>query len=359
MPSKQLVSVVGGSRQARSVEVGSKLWSLDGTRIVQTTVVGISAVKAREVVDVVTDRVTFTVAPRQELRTTEGWVPAVHAAGTMLAWTHTRKLCRERMTIVAGYEFGYFVGATCADGTVGKNYVSLVVNEESFASRYAECLTKATGLYARLEAVTRPSGFLERDIPGFRVRVVSSYLADALRQYVGGDAHHMRQRFPRVVLRDIGTFEGFLDGYVEGDGFRHKKWDGRTVVSANVPFLKDLALIIGARFTPGRRGPPLRSSSPTDGRPGEPSRPNGTPWIPSNPPGSRSATSDCAEPAGQSPSPSTAIASTPIPASWSTGISPGRPGEPGYVRPSEPPPCRRSRRLPGVCRRVPGRSLPL
>lgn len=254
LPSKQLVSVVGGSRQARSVEVGSKLWSLDGTRIVQTTVVGISAVKAREVVDVVTDRVTFTVAPRQELRTTEGWVPAVHAAGTMLAWTHTRKLCRERMTIVAGYEFGYFVGATCADGTVGKNYVSLVVNEESFASRYAECLTKATGLYARLEAVTRPSGFLERDIPGFRVRVVSSYLADALRQYVGGDAHHMRQRFPRVVLRDIGTFEGFLDGYVEGDGFRHKKWDGRTVVSANVPFLKDLALIIGARFTPRPKG---------------------------------------------------------------------------------------------------------
>jgi hypothetical protein len=137
--------VVGGGRQARNVEVGSKLWSLDGARTVQTTVVGISAVKAREVVDVVTDRVTFTVAPRQELRTTEGWVPAVHATGTMTAWTHARKLFRERPTIVAGYDFGYFVGATCADGTVGKNYVSLVANDESFASRYAECLTTASG----------------------------------------------------------------------------------------------------------------------------------------------------------------------------------------------------------------------
>ncbi|MFF5371928.1 hypothetical protein [Streptomyces sp. NPDC013187] len=88
LPSKQLVSVVGGGSQARDVEVGSKRWSLDGTRTVQTTVVGISAVKAREVVDVVTDRLTFTVASQQELRTTEGWVPAVHARGAMIARTH-------------------------------------------------------------------------------------------------------------------------------------------------------------------------------------------------------------------------------------------------------------------------------
>lgn len=254
LPSKQLVNVVGGVRQARHVEVGCKLWSLDGTRTVQTTVVEVTAVKAREVVDVVTDRVTFTVAAQQELCTADGWVPAVDAAGGMLAWTHARKLCRERLTIRLGYEFGYFVGATCADGTVGKNCVSLVVNEEDFAARYAKCLTKATGLSARLEPVTRPSGYLKRDVPGFRVRVVSSYLADAMRQYVGGDAHHMRQQFPRVVLSDIDTFEGFLDGYVEGDGFRHKKWDGRTVVSSNVPFLAELACIIGARFTPRPKG---------------------------------------------------------------------------------------------------------
>ncbi|MFF8966616.1 hypothetical protein ACF1BK_28135 [Streptomyces globisporus] len=91
-------------------------------------------------------------------------------------------------------------------------------------------------------------------MPGFRVRVVSSYLADALRQYAGGDAHHMRQAFPRVVLRDREV----LDGYADGDGCRAKRWAGRTLVSANVPFLVDLAEIIGARFTP--RG---RASRPT------------------------------------------------------------------------------------------------
>ena len=55
-------------------------------------------------------------------------------------------------------------------------------------------------------------------------------------------------------MRDIDTFNGFLDGYIDGDGFRHKRWQARTVVSANAPFLADLAQIIGARFTPKRRG---------------------------------------------------------------------------------------------------------
>ncbi|MFF5334779.1 hypothetical protein [Streptomyces sp. NPDC013181] len=213
-----------------------------------------SAARGREAVDVVTSHATFTVAPEQLLGTPDGWVHARDAAGTVLAWAQTRKLCRKRLTIRPGYEFGYFVGATCADGTVGANYVSLVVNDKAFATKYARCLRGATGLSARLEAVTRPSGYLGRDVPGFRVRVVSSYLADAMRQYTGGDAHHMRQRFPRVVLWDRDVFDGFLDGYADGDGCRSRAWDGRVLVSANVGFLAELAQVIGARFTPRPRG---------------------------------------------------------------------------------------------------------
>jgi len=110
---------------------------LDGERTVQTTVTEVAAVKVREVVEIVTDHVTFTVAPDQMLGTPDGWVHARDAEGTVLAWTHARKLCRERLTIKPGYDFGYLVGATCSDGTVGKNYVSLIVNDQSFAGRYA------------------------------------------------------------------------------------------------------------------------------------------------------------------------------------------------------------------------------
>ncbi|MFF3264220.1 hypothetical protein ACFYWO_34250 [Streptomyces sp. NPDC002932] len=253
-PSRQTVNSVGGRERAGDVRVGGRLWTLDGDRTVRTTVVGVSAVKARDAVDVVTGHTTFTVSPDQLLGTPDGWVHARDAIGTVLAWTHARKLCRERLTIRPGYDFGYFVGATCADGTVGTNYVSLVVNDEAFAAKYARSLKAATGLRARLEAVSRPSGYLGRQVPGFRVRIVSSYLADAMRQYTGGDAHHMRQRFPRVVLRDRGVFDGFLDGYADGDGCRSKTWAGRVLVSANVGFLTELAQVIGARFTPRPRG---------------------------------------------------------------------------------------------------------
>ncbi|MER5201934.1 hypothetical protein [Streptomyces sp. NPDC002825] len=249
-----LVNLVDGCAQAKNVVPGSVMWTLDGDRTVQTTVVDVTAVKGRQAVDVVTDHMTFTVGPDLLLLTPDGWRRATDTAGTTVAWTHAKKLCRERLTIRPGFEFGYFVGATCADGTVGKNYVSLIVNEEDFAARYATALTACTGLPACLEAVTRPSGYLKRQLPGFRVRVVSSYLADAVRHYVGGDAHHMRQGFPRVVLRDIDTFEGFLDGYIDGDGHRSKHWNGRVIASANVPFLVELAQVIGARFTPRPQG---------------------------------------------------------------------------------------------------------
>ncbi|MFE3288392.1 hypothetical protein ACFXJJ_35545, partial [Streptomyces sp. NPDC059233] len=214
--------------------------------------------KTRALVDVTTDHSTFAVAPDQLLWTPDGWTHARDAVGTVVAWAHARKLRRERLSIRPGYQLGYLIGATCSDGTVGKNQVSLVVNDEAFATKYARALTGATGLYARLEPVTRPSGYLGRDLPGFRVRVVSSYLADLMRQYVGGDAHHMRQGFPRVVLRDEETFGGFLDGYEDGDGYRIKRWPARALVSSNVPFLEDLAEIIGARFTPRANGPASR-----------------------------------------------------------------------------------------------------
>ncbi|GHF76416.1 hypothetical protein GCM10018783_53320 [Streptomyces griseosporeus] len=248
------MNVVGGRLRARDVSVGCRVWTMDGSRTVQTTVAEVAAAEARHLVDVVTDHATFTVAPEQLLGSPDGWVHAHDAAGTVLAWTPARKLCRERLTVRPGYDLGYLVGATCSDGTVGKNYVSLVVNDRAFAERYAKSLLGATGLAARVQAVVRPSGYLQREAPGFRVRVVSSYLADLMRQYTGGDAHHQRQRFPRVVLHDRDTFEGFLDGYTDGDGFRSKRWSGRVLVSANVPFLAELAGVIGARFTPRTAG---------------------------------------------------------------------------------------------------------
>ncbi|WP_258043318.1 MULTISPECIES: hypothetical protein [unclassified Streptomyces] len=162
LPSKQTVNAVGGRLQAREIAVGTRLWTLDGSRAAQTTVTDVTAVKARAAVEVVTSHAAFTVSGNFLLATPGGWTRAEDATGSTVAWTHARKLCRERLTFRMGYAFGYFVGATCADGTVGRNYVSLVVNDEAFATRYARSLTEATGLEARLQPVVRPSGYLGR-----------------------------------------------------------------------------------------------------------------------------------------------------------------------------------------------------
>lgn len=158
LPSKQTVNAVGGRLQAREIAVGTRLWTLDGSRAAQTTVTGVTAVKARAAVEVVTSHAAFTVAGGLLLATPSGWIRAEDAPGSTIAWTHPRKLCRERLTFRMGYAFGYFVGATCADGTVGKNYVSLVVNDEAFATRYARCLTEATAWKQGFSSSCGPPG---------------------------------------------------------------------------------------------------------------------------------------------------------------------------------------------------------
>lgn len=251
VPSKQHVNAVGGSKPACEVRLGDQLWTLVEGRAEPTTVTKISARPARELVEGKTTGGTFRLTPDHPLATPEGWQEAKDVAGTFIEWTNPRGLCRDRWRPALGYDFGYVVGTVCADGTVGDRYISLVVNDEEYAKKFAVALRRSFGIDAKIESVERPSGYTKRMTAGFRVRVVSSYLADLMRQYVGGDAHHMRQRFPVVVLNDERTFHGFLDGYIDGDGCRSKASAGSTIVSGNVPFLEDLATVIGARFTPG------------------------------------------------------------------------------------------------------------
>jgi GTP cyclohydrolase I len=250
VPSMQAVNAVGGQKAARDVRVGDELWTLVDGRVRPTRVARVEARKTRELVEVRTEEGTFRVTPDHPFATPQGWTEAKDLEGTFVEWTAPRSLCRQRHAPTIGYDLGYAVGAICADGTVGKRYVSLVVNDQEYAKRFAFSMERAFDVSAEIEAVERPSGYLGRPVAGWRVRIVSSYLAELIRQYVGGDAHHLRQRFPRVVLSDERTFAGFLDGYVDGDGYRSRHSAGRLVVSGNVPFLIDLSNIVGARFSP-------------------------------------------------------------------------------------------------------------
>ena len=250
VPGKQTVNLVGGAKPARDVRLGDRFWTLVDGKVEQTEVVEVNSHQKRELVEVVTEKGRFQVTPDHPLATPQGWQEAKDVEGSYIEWTPPRKLCRRRWQPMVGYEFGYALGALCSDGTVGDTYVSLVVNDRDFAKRFAYALDHAFGIDASIEEVERPSGYPQRQVEGFRVRAVSSYLADLMRQYVGGDAHHQRQRFPRVVMSDEITFRGFLDAYVDGDGYRSKCGRGRMLTSTNAAFLEGIAQVIGARFTP-------------------------------------------------------------------------------------------------------------
>jgi GTP cyclohydrolase I len=237
VPSKQMVNAVGGQKQAREVRVGDELWTLVNGRALPTQVTQVGSHQTRELVEVRTEEATFRVTPDHPFATPQGWTEAKDLEGTFVEWTAPRSLCRPRYAPTVGYDFGYAIGTICADGTVSKRSVSLVVNDYEYAKRFAVSMGRAFAIGAELEEVERPSGYPQRPVAGWRVRIVSSYLAELIRQYVGGDAHHLRQRFPRVVLNDVSAFSGFLDGYVDGDGCRSKHTAGRTVVSGNVPSL--------------------------------------------------------------------------------------------------------------------------
>lgn len=254
IPSNQFVNVVGGAKRASDVRIGDRLWTLHNGKVEKTTVSDIRCRHARELVEVTTTEGTFRVTPDHPFATSRGWVEAADLEGCEIEWTPPKVLCRSSITPRMGYSLGYVIGAVCSDGTVGKRSISLVVNEHGFADKFANALEQAFGLQPRVEAVSRPSDYTGEPTPGFRVRVVSSYLADLFRSWLGGDAHHMRQHFPRVVLGSEECMQGFIDGYVDGDGFRVRQDTGSIVVGSNTPFLQAFADAVDARFSPAMAG---------------------------------------------------------------------------------------------------------
>jgi hypothetical protein len=161
-----------------------------------------------------------------------------------------RRLCRDRWPVQEGYELGYVLGAVASDASIqDRRRISLVVRDREFADRFAEALEVAFDLAAHVEPISVPSGFLQREIPMFRVRVVSSYVAELMLHWFGGSKATREFHFPRVVLRSQEMMQGFLDGYCDGDGTDVKGAGkgARMIISANEGFLEELSAVLGNR----------------------------------------------------------------------------------------------------------------
>jgi GTP cyclohydrolase I len=259
VPSKELVNAVGGVKQASTVQVGDKLWTFDDAgALVQTEVVSIGWRRTDELVDIRAGRHHVRLTPNHPVMTPGGWVDAGDLGpGQKIQTFPTKRLCQERYIVHEGYELGYALGAIGSDGSVqdGRR-ISLVVNDEAFAGRFAHCLRMAFGVDPTIEPIQVPSGYLKRDVPMYRVRIVSRHIASLMLHWFGGTKATKAFHFPRVVLRSKELMEGFLDGYVDGDGcWNTTRNDGsRTIISSNIGFLDELGTVLGTKPYIDRRG---------------------------------------------------------------------------------------------------------
>lgn len=259
VPSKQLVDVVGGQRPAAAVRVGDWLYTFVQGRLATTRVVALSRRSTRDLVMVKPSAsAAIFLTPEHPVMTPEGWVPAgALRQGDLIEWMHPRRYVQRRYPVREGYHLGYALGAIAADGSIqdGRR-ISLCVRSREFAQRFADAAAAAFGIAPRVESVAVPSGYLGRPVPMFRVRIVSSYLAGLMLRWFrcGGKTKGTREfQLPSPVLGTRDMTQGFLDGYIDGDGYVLKQ-TGRMIISANARFLTQLGAVVGSKPAPALSG---------------------------------------------------------------------------------------------------------
>lgn len=297
VPSKQKVNAVDGAKCARNVRPGDLLWTFDGAGcLAQTEVVSVRSRKTYEMVRIRAGSGAFDLTPEHPvLARGRGWTRAGDLEpGDHVQWLHSRRLCMDRHPVHEGYALGYVIGAVGAEASIqdGRR-VSFVVSDLAFAEKYRKCLHEAFELDAEIHEVDVPSGFLQREVRMYRVRVVSRHLAHLLLMWFGERGEQKETKgfhFPRVVLRSREMMGGFLDGYCDGDGCSTQN-GSRTIASANRTFLRELGEVLATRPQPwpDKPGGDLRVSQHWDkpgwyGKPGfhpqdEPLRPPDATWT--------------------------------------------------------------------------------
>jgi GTP cyclohydrolase I len=253
--SKQIVNAVSGAKKASEVAVGDELWTLEKGFLAKTKVTAVSSRKTYDVVLLSTSGGTIKISKDHPIKGEHGWCEAGDLRpGDRVEWFPPRKLCRRGFSVAPGYQLGYLLGAVASEGSVqDERRISMVVGDRSFAERVAEAWRGAFSINPRVENIEVDSGFLGRKIPMCRVRVVSSYAAEKVSRWlkIPKDCWDKTRgfRFPEVVTSSQEMTQGFLDGYIDGDGT--PSGAGNSIITANATFARELA---GYLQTPvGRR----------------------------------------------------------------------------------------------------------
>ena len=255
VPGKQHVNAVSGTKRASEIRVHDELWTLDKGFLAKTRVARVTAHKTYDVVVLHTTGGSIKLTGDHPVKTERAWCQAADLLpGDRVEWFPPRRLCREALQPVTGYDLGYLIGAVASEGSIqDERRISVVVGNRGFAEKVAAAWRAAFSINASVENVMVDSGFLKRKIPMHRVRVVSGYAAEKISGWLKlprGCRDKTRSfRFPSVVTTLQEMTQGFLDGYVDGDG--SPNGNGHRIFTANGDFARELAEYLQ---TPVRRG---------------------------------------------------------------------------------------------------------
>ena len=124
-------------------------------------------------------------------------------------------MCDYKITekIPLDYDFGYLIGAYCAEGCMTKHQISIANNDSEYLKpieRICERFNITTKIYKVSDKIE--SGWTSQDI-----RIYNTLLCDILSNLCGKLSHNKRVS-EKIVFSNPECMCGFLDAYIAGDG---------------------------------------------------------------------------------------------------------------------------------------------
>ena len=257
VPCDQYINSINGAKRAREIKVGNQLWTSKNGIPVATTVSQITTHTAPKIVKITLENnISIRVTSDHPIKCPCGWIEANDLQiGDQVEFINPKSLSKKEYPLHLNYHLGYVIGAIASDGSIQDNRrISLEVNEESLAKKYKIALEKAFNIDVKIQSIQKPSGFLKKKIQQFRIRFVSSQIANRISMFLelpknlGSKSKTQSFKFPKIVLTSKRLMQGFLDGYIDGDGCRKGKSGGNIILSSNRFFLEELAEILETKI---------------------------------------------------------------------------------------------------------------
>ena len=162
-----------------------------------------------------------------------------------LVYTKTNNIANYRIPEMMDldYDFGYTMGAYCAEGCTTSHQISIANNDPAFFApiiRLCERYNLTYKMYTHNNKIQE--GWTSSDM-----RIYSTLLTHILTK-LGGKLSHLKYVSPKIVFSNRDCMLGFLDAYIGGDGCIQKDANkvphAITIASTSKPMLIDVMVML-------------------------------------------------------------------------------------------------------------------